>query len=165
MAAATKTARPRKTTGGPAKVAPVVVRGGPDDVPEELRDFYGPPKLSRDRGAGTTAADPGEFNFDTSTPVAKVEVERLFSIDGKPYFIPVEFPPAYGIVYLDALDRGRDVAVAEALKLAIGPKGWTALRDLAKTRPDLIDPAQFEALMNKVLAKVLGAVENGEGNG
>jgi hypothetical protein len=91
-------------------------------------------------------------------------MERLFSIDGVPYYIPVEYPPSYAIVYLDALDEGRDVAVGRVIKLAVG-EGWRALVELSTKRPDLIPPAQFTALMQKVMNKVMGAVEDIEGNG
>jgi hypothetical protein len=165
---ATKTARPRKTGAVVVQTArgPVrqVVDG--DDLPAELRDMYGPPKLSKARGGGTVAAvdDGDDLNFDTSTPAPEIPMERLFAIDGVPYYVPVEYPPSYAIVYLDGLEEGRDIAVARVLKLAVG-EGWKALRDLAERRPDLISPEQFSKLMNKVLTKVMGVVEEaGEGN-
>jgi hypothetical protein len=159
---AAKAANPARMT----KAAPRPVPAADDpDMPPELRDMYGPPKLSRARGTGTTGSEPEvSFDFDTSAPAAEVPMERLFSIDGVPYFIPVEFPPSYAIVFLDALDEGRDIAVGRVLKLATG-EGWKALVDLAARRPDLIPMAQFSALMEKVMLKVMGAVEAVEGNG
>lgn len=135
------------------------------DLPPELRDMYGPPKLSRARGAGTTGPDDsGELDFDTSKPVAEQPMEKLFSIDGKQYFIPVEFPVGYSIVYLDALDEGRDIAVGRALKLAVGP-AWEQLRTLARERPDLIKPHHLQRIMDIVLNKIMGTLEEaGEGN-
>ena len=156
-----KAANPARTTRGP-----VALPAADDpDMPPELRDMYGPPKLGKARGAGTIGSDDDvSFDFDTSTPAAEVPMERLFSIDGVPYYIPVEYPPSYAIVYLDALDEGRDVAVGRVIKLAVG-EGWRALVELSTKRPDLIPPAQFTALMQKVMNKVMGAVEDIEGNG
>jgi hypothetical protein len=153
------------TVKAPAKRA--VKRAIAPPEPPELANMYGAPKLSRARGAGTTGEEvETSLDFDTSAPVADMPMERLFSIDGKAYHIPVEFPPAYGLVYLDALEGGRDVAVGKALKLAIGAQGWKALRDLCEQRPDVISPAQLAVLMDKVLTKIMGAIEeSGEGNG
>lgn len=177
---AVKAANPRRTTKaagarvldsrtveGTARPTPAVPVVDERDLPPELRDMYGPPKLTTGRGAGTTTeADDTDFDFDTSAPVAEVPMERLFSIDGVPYYIPVEFPPAYAIVFLDALSSGagEHVAVSRILKLAIG-QGWDALVRLAEQRPDLINPAQFSALMEKVMRKAMGAVDVMEGNG
>jgi len=164
MAAPTAPARKAtKKAGGTAKVAPPA---NANLLHPDLADFYSAPALGTARGAGTTTADPDDdLDFDTSTPAPAIPMERLFAIDGMPYFIPVEFPPGYSIVYLDALDEGRDVAVGRVLKLAIG-QGWTALKDLAVERPDLITPQQLQGIMNKVLKKIMGTLEdNGEKNG
>lgn len=167
MAAASPATKPRKVApkvqraiGGTAKAA------NANAVHPDLADFYDPPTLTRARGANTTGTEADDMpDFDTSAEAPAIPMERLFSIDGVPYHIPVEFPPGYSIVYLDALDEGRDVAVGRVLKLAIG-QGWAALRELAMARPDLITPAQLNAIMEKVLRKVMGTLEaNGEGNG
>jgi hypothetical protein len=135
------------------------------NLPPELREMYGPPKLSRARGAGTTGPDDGiSLHFDTSEPDAEVPMEELFSIDGEAYYIPVEFPVGYSIIYLDALDQGRDIAIGRILKLAVG-KGWASLVQLANDRPQLITPAHLQRIMDIVLSKVMGSVEGaGEGN-
>lgn len=135
-------------------------------LPPELADMYGPPKLSRSRGAGTTGeVEELSFDFDTSAKPEPIEMEKLFSIDGVEYFIPIVFPPAYSVVYLDAVQRGRDVAAGEILRLATGNKGWNALVSLARERPDLIQPEQLNGIINRILEKVMDSLEeNGEGN-
>jgi len=164
---ATKTA----TKAAPRRAAPRVIDSTAHvvhdeaNLPPELREMYGPPKLSRARGAGTTGPDDGgELDFDTSQPPVEQPMEKLFSIDGTEYFIPVEFPVGYSIVYLDALDEGRDIAVGRALKLAVGP-AWEQLRTLARERPDLIKPYHLQRIMDIVLNKIMGTLEEaGEGN-
>jgi hypothetical protein len=177
MAASTGVAKrtPARKTA-PRKATPKVIEGvavgrpqpvvDETDLPPELRDMYGPPKLSKARGAGTTGEPEADsFDFDTSTPVADIAMEKLFSIDGQQYFIPVVFPPSYSIVYLDAVQRGRDVAAGELLKLACGATGWNALVKLARDRPDLIKPWQLDGIISKILTKVMDTLEeNGEGN-
>jgi len=161
-AAPAKRAAPR-VIDGTAQVAPLPIGSG-EELPTELRDFYAPPKLSKARGAGTTGpVDTDDLDFDTSVPDAEMPMERLFSIDGVAYFIPVEFPVGYSMIYLDALDEGRDIAVGRVLKLAVG-KGWTALVDLARERPQLITPAHLARIMDIVLNKIMGTIEEaGEG--
>jgi hypothetical protein len=165
MPAAKKTAvkavRPRA-----ARPAPV------DDVPEELRGFYdddptpAPPRLRRARGAGTTGGGYQPLELSTKTPRKgrDVELEPLFYLDGEEYGIPAEFPPSLALVYLDAIDEGRDVAAGRVLKMAIGRDGWTALMRYV-TAGGAIGMRDMAAMLNHVMVKVMGTVEGmGEGN-
>jgi len=163
---ARKAAKPPAGTGTVRTPRAVPVPVG--EEPPELRDFYGdgPPKLSRPRGAGTTGVDSDlSLDFDTKTEAPAIPMEKLFSIDDVDYFWPIEFPPAYSLVYLDALEQGRDIAVGKALKLAVG-YGWQALINLAETRPDLITDRHLQVLMDRCLTRIMGSIEeSGEGNG
>lgn len=154
MGAPAKTTRARKAAGGTVRRAPDI-----NDVPAELRDFYARPNLE------ATDDDEASLDFDTSAPAAKVPTEKLFSIDGVEYRIPAYFPPGFALIYLNALDEGRDIAVGRALKRAIGATGWAALVTLAEERPDLLTPGQFKRLMGIVMRKIMGTIEDSEGNG
>jgi hypothetical protein len=163
-AAPAKTARAAKVAKKATRA--VAVPADPDDVPAELRGFYdnSPPQLSRARGAGTTGPAGSDLDFDTTMEDEPVPMEKLFSIDGEPYFIPVEFPVGYSIIYMDALDEGRDIAIGRVLKLAMG-EAWTRLVELATKRPGLVRPEHLSRIMGVVLQKIMGTIEEaGEGN-
>lgn len=159
---AAKTVRPRAVQAHAVRDVPV------DDVPEELRGFYGdgPPKLSRARGGGTSDGyEPLALSTPTRAERAEVEMEPLFFIDDTEYGIPVTFPPSLALIYLDALDEGRDIAVARVLREAIGKPGWTALITFVR-KGGAIGEQAMGAMMNRVLEKVMGVVNDmGEGNG
>jgi hypothetical protein len=54
--------------------------------------------------------------------------DELFSVDGKVYTIPVEFPPMVGFNYITVQRRyGDEVAVSWAMELALGAEGLEAL--------------------------------------
>lgn len=167
-AAPAKKAASRKAAGKAQQALPA----NPADVPAELVDFYGPPKLSRPRGAGTRGQAPDGVSLDFTSPtrdeIAEVPLEKLFSIDGRDFFIPVEFPPAFALIYLDGIEEGRDVALGRVLKAAMnanGQRGWDALQEFVKGG-GRISRAQMAHLLDLVSTKIMGAMEdNGEGNG
>ena len=123
-----------------------------EQVPAELRNLY--------------REDPGEvslaFTSEASEEQPDVETDELFSVDGVAYEIPVKFGPGIGLIYLDLIDQGRDVALGAILKTVIGEDGWKALLKLAaKNR---ITGPQFKAIITKVQERTMGAVEDLEGN-
>jgi len=157
MSNTVKAARPAKKAASPARKA-VTARPHPDDIPAELRDFYGPPNLRDDAGE----VESLDFATPTREQRNAVPLEKLFSIDGVDYFIPVEFGPGMGLIYLDGVAEGRDVALGRVLKKALGDAAWTALVAYAP----YITKGQMEHLLNVTLQKTLGALEeSGEGNG
>lgn len=163
MSNTVKAARPVKAAKAVAKRAPAprAVTADPDDVPAELRGFYDAPVLSR---GAKGAAEVESLDFATPTLEQRnaVPMEKLFSIDGTDYFIPVEFGPGMGLIYLDGVAEGRDVALGRVLKKALGDTAWNALVAYAP----YITGAQMEHLLDVTLRKTLGALEeNGEGNG
>jgi hypothetical protein len=126
-----------------------------EQVPAELRNLY------KDEQADAAAAS---LNFTTTDdPDAEpVEMETLFTIDDTEYQIPREFGPSIAIIYLDVIDRGRDVALAVILRSTIGDEGWAGLMALAKKNK--INKHQIAALMQIVEKKIMGAMEAMEGN-
>lgn len=124
-----------------------------DNVPAELRNLY-------------RSSNPEEVSLDLSTAPTEDEEpeerERLFTVDGKEYTIPVVFGPGVGLLYLDRIGEGRDVALGEILKTVVGEEGWQALLKLA--RLNRISMAQMQAIMSKVMERTLGALEASEGN-
>jgi hypothetical protein len=126
-----------------------------EQVPAELRKMY------KDEKADAAAAS---LNFTTADGPddEPVEMEELFSVDGKAYEIPKEFGPSMALVYLDVVDKGRDVALAAILRSVIGPEGWAALMDLAAKKK--VTLPQIRALMEIVNTKLMGALEVMEGN-
>jgi hypothetical protein len=140
---------PAKRT--PAKRAPAKKAAAPrhrtalDDAPAELRDFYETAK----------AADTdGDLDF-RSDQVVEVDTEKLFSIDGVEYRVPVEFTPHLALVFLDAAtDENQWVAIGRLLKSVIGAAGWQALIGFEGLQPE-----QLQAVLNRVMVKVMGALE------
>lgn len=124
-------------------------------VPAELRDMY------KDEVADAAAASL-DFSSTADPDAPPVEMEKLFSIDGKDYMIPKEFGPSIAILYLDVIDKGRDIALALIMRGVIGPEGWTALVELAAQKK--ITFPQVKALMEIVNVKTMGALEAMEGN-
>ncbi len=125
-----------------------------EKVPAELRGFY----------SDKRASESVSLNFTTAPTEEEepVELEELFSIDGKPYMIPVEFGPGVGLIYLDRIAEGRDVALGEVLKAVIGDEGWQGLLKLAKL--NRISLAQLQKIIETVNERTLGAMEASEGN-
>lgn len=127
-----------------------------EQVPAELLNMYKDdvaPEVANASLAFTTVATGDE---------PEEERDELFSVDGKVYTIPVEFGPGIGLIYLDRIGEGRDVALGGILKAVIGEDGWAALLMLAaKNR---INADQFKALVQKVQDRTMGAVEKMEGN-
>lgn len=127
-----------------------------ENVPAELRNLY-----DADR-----RKDEEDVSLDLTTEAGEdeepVETEKLFSVDGVEYRIPVEFGPGVGLLYLDRISEGRDVALGQILKTVIGEQGWKALLRLAEL--NRINAAQLKAIMKKVNDRTLGAVEDIEGN-
>ena len=131
----------RKTTGtgrGPRKAAPA--------TPKELEGFY-------DR---VSKVDPDTDLDFVSAPEGEEEVrtEKLYSLDGVEYRIPVEFGPHMALVFIDAAEAGELVAVGRVLKDIIGPAGWKALVGFKGLKPE-----QLSTVLDKVLVKVMGSVE------
>lgn len=126
-----------------------------DQVPAELRNLY-----------KDDAAEAAEASLDFTSAVdpdaPPVEMEKLFSVDGVDYMIPKEFGPSIALVYLDVIDKGRDMALAIILRTTIGKEGWAALMDLADKKK--VTLPQVKALMEKVNVKIMGALEVMEGN-
>ena len=158
---------------GPAR-AVRAVPADPDDVPEELRGFYGDgPAPGPNRAARRAAHRAGvvdeslDFTTEEADEVADVPLEKLFSIDGKDYYIPVTFPPGVGLVYLHGVEEGRDIALGRCLKLVLGEKSWNELQAFVmSTKGGGITRGQMGHLLDKVLTKVMGALEDdGEKNG
>lgn len=102
------------------------------------------------------------FSTTVDADAEPVEMEELFSIDDVTYMIPKEFGPSVAILYLDVIDKGRDMALAMIMRGVIGPEGWTALVNLAAQK--MISMAQVKALMEIVNTKTMGALEAMEGN-
>lgn len=125
-----------------------------DNVPAELRGMY-----DRDNRDEEVSLD---FTSETTEDEGPEERETLFTVDGVAYTIPVEFGPGVGLIYLDRISEGRDVALGEILKTVIGTKGWAALMVLAEK--NRITGAQFRAIMKKVSDRTMGAMEGIEGN-
>lgn len=139
MAGTTSRAAPRKAAATPRKAT----AGRAPAVPPELRDFY-------DR-----IGDDDEVSVDLVTePDEEVETEKLFSIDGREYRIPVEFGPHLGLIYVDSAEKGMDIALGRVLKMAIGEDGWRALVG----HKSLTAP-QLRTILNRVMVKVMGALE------
>jgi hypothetical protein len=87
--------------------------------------------------------------------VLEVDTEKLFSIDGVEYHVPVEFTPHLALVFLDAAtDDNQWIAVGRLLKSVIGAEGWQALVGFKGLRPE-----DLEAVLNRVMVKVMGALE------
>jgi len=147
--AAAKTAG--KTTSTPRrapvkKAAPARRHTALDDVPPELRNFY--------ETAKAAPTPDGDLDFHTGD-ADPVETEKLFSLDGVEYRVPVEFTPHLAMVFLDAATHDSEwVAVGRLLKSVIGDDGWKALVGFKGLRPE-----DLQAVLNKVMVKVMGALE------
>ena len=126
-----------------------------ENVPAELRNLY-----DADRKA--TEDVSLDLTSEATEDEAPVETEKLFSVDGVEYRIPVEFGPGIGLIYLNRIDEGRDVALGGILKTVIGKEGWAALMKLAES--NRITGPQLKAIMKKVNDRTMGAVEAIEGN-
>jgi hypothetical protein len=142
-----------KTASKTIKATRSTRRVAEESVPAELRHLY-------------RESNPEEVSLDLTTEATEDEEpeerERLFTVDGKEYTIPVTFGPGVGLLYLDRIGEGRDVALGEILKTVIGEDGWQALLKLA--RLNRISVAQMQTIMGKVMERTLGALEGNEGN-
>ena len=103
-----------------------------------------------------------DFTSEATEDEPEIEKDKLFSIDGVDYMIPVRFGPGVGLIYLDLIGEGRDVALAAILKTVIGEQGWKALLRLAEK--DRITVGQFKGILTKVQERTFGAVQELEGN-
>lgn len=174
MPAASKTAQKAITRKAGAARAVRAVPADPNDVPDELRDFYsdgpapGPNRATRRAAQRAGAVEESlDFTTEEADEVADVPMEKLFSINGKDYYIPVTFPPGVGLVYLHGVEEGRDVALGRCLKLVLGERSWNELQAFVMaTKGGGITRGQMGQLLDKVLTKVMGALEDdGEKNG
>lgn len=83
------------------------------------------------------------------------EREELFSIDGVPYTIPVQFPAGLGLQYTRvAILQGRDVALCWALEAALGVAGYEALMGYQQLKPE-----HLEQICTVVLERIAGGME------
>lgn len=103
-----------------------------------------------------------DFTTEATENEPEVEKEKLFSVDGVDYLIPVKFGPGIALVYLDLINEGRDVALSAILKTVIGKEGWEALMKLAEL--NRISVGQFKGILTKVQERTFGAVQELEGN-
>jgi hypothetical protein len=126
-----------------------------EQVPAELRNLY------KDEAVEEAAASL-KFSTTDDPNAEPVEMETLFWVDDTEYKIPKEFGPSIALMYLDVIDKGRDMALALIMRGVIGPEGWSALMDLAAKKK--INMAQVKALMEVVNTKTMGAMEAMEGN-
>ncbi len=127
-----------------------------EQVPAELRNLY------KDEAADAAAASL-KFSTADDPDADPDELEVLFWVDDKAYMIPKEFGPSIALMYLDVVDKGRDMALALIMRGVIGPEGWAALMDLAAKKK--VSMPQVKALMEIVQTKTMGAIEvMGEGN-
>ena len=126
-----------------------------ENVPAELRGLY---------DADRKTAEEVSLDFTSAPTEDEPEAprEKLFSLDGVDYTIPVEFGPGVGLIYLDRIGEGRDVALGGVLKTVIGEEGWAALMRLAAL--NRISLGQMRAIIGKVQERTMGAVEGVEGN-
>lgn len=127
-----------------------------EQVPAELRGLY---DADRKKGSEEVSLD---FTSEATEDEPEVEKDKLFGLDGVDYMIPVHFGPGVGLIYLDRIEEGRDVALGSVLKTVIGVEGWGALMKLAAL--DRISLEQLRAIISKVQERTMGAVEGIEGN-
>lgn len=100
------------------------------------------------------------LEFTTEKPSTEPEREPFFSVDGAVFTIPVECPPVLAIRYLnDIRTAGAEVATARAFEALLGKDG---LRMLAKV--EQLDKKQLAQVMAKVQEKVMGVLEEAQGN-
>jgi hypothetical protein len=138
-----------------AKKATKATRRVPEDrVPAELRGMY------RDEAPEEDVSLELVSTKAAAAAGLAAPMEKLFSVDGADYHIPVEFPPGVALMYLDRIEEGRDVATGAILKHVIGSKGWAALL----TAADVMSREQVRKLMAIVTEKIMGAMEDVEGN-
>jgi hypothetical protein len=137
-----------KATKGTRRVAE-------ENVPAELRNLYDADR----RSAEEVSLD---LTSEATEEEEEVPTEKLFSVDGVEYRIPLEFGPGVALVYLDRVGESQDVALGAVLKAVIGEEGWAALLKLAmKNR---ISMAQMKAIMGKVQERTIGAIEESAKN-
>lgn len=149
MAATTRTTAVKKAAGRTAPAASKARKRAPE-VPPELVNFY---------NAGQEAAgDDLDFVSDGGDE-EEVETEKLFSLDGVEYRIPVSFGPHLALVFIDSAEDGEWVAVGRVLKTIIGDDGWRALVDFK----GLTTP-QLKGVLGKVMVKVMGALDEAAKN-
>lgn len=142
-----------KSTGKAIKATTRTRQVPEDQVPAELRNMYD----------GGKNADEVSLDFDANEANDEPEErDELFRSKGVSYTIPVEFGPGIGLLYLNRIDEGRDVALGYILKTVIGKAGWAALMELAEA--NRITAPQMKAILKKVNDRTMGAVEDIEGN-
>lgn len=149
MAGTTRTAAVKKTAGRTAPAAPKARKRAPE-VPPELVNFY---------NAGQEVADDDLDFVSDDADTEEVETEKLFSLDGVEYRIPVEFGPHLAMVFIDSAEDGEWVAVGRVLKTIIGADGWKALVDF-----EGLKTPQLKAVLGKVMIKVMGALDEAAKN-
>lgn len=76
--------------------------------------------------------------------------DELFSVDGKAYTIPVEFPPTVALAYASVkLQYGEEAVVAWAMQIALGDEGLSVLTNLGVPKEDF----------TKLVAIVVGRIQ------
>lgn len=78
--------------------------------------------------------------------------DELFSVDGKSYTIPVEFPPTVALAYASILMQyGEEPVVAWSMELALGKEGFSALTNLTD-----VSKEDFTKLVAIVIGRIQG---------
>lgn len=111
--------------------------------------------------APLTAA-PGFAPIEITTSDQPVEVEtvHLFSIDGTPYFVPRNPPPAVALRFVrTAWQAGMELALAELLDRMLGEEAYEALASC-----DAMTPEQLAAIMQHLKTLSMGALEGPKGS-
>lgn len=143
----------RRAAGGKAAGKAAPTPAPVEQIPAELRNFYDQVEQDADDDVSLDMVSP-------STEVQEAAREKLFSIDGVDYLIPSRFGPHLGLTYIKGLEDGQDVAIGRVMRAALGPAGWSALCDFQH-----LSTPQLKKLMGVIMQKVMGAVEDEEGNG
>lgn len=76
--------------------------------------------------------------------------DELFSVDGKVYTIPIEFPPTVALAYASVkLQYGEEAVVAWSMQVALGDEGLSVLTNLGVSKEDF----------TKLVAIVVGRIQ------
>lgn len=93
------------------------------------------------------------LEFNTPKKAKSVQRDKLFSLDGKVYTIPVRFQATHALEYVDSLRKyGPDIANSTALEIALGQDGYDALLGAG----DAISAEDIAVLVNVVTSRMLG---------
>ncbi|MEV8439185.1 hypothetical protein AB0425_17560 [Actinosynnema sp. NPDC051121] len=108
----------------------------------------------------TAAADFEPIEITTPEQPAEVEMAHLFSIDGVPYFVPRNPPPAVALRFVrTAWQVGMELALAELLDRMLGEEAYEALASC-----DAMTPEQLAAIMQHLRQLSMGALEGPKGS-